>query len=169
LLSCLFGAFRGLVKEALSLAFWIGAALLASVFKDNVATRLDFIQNSGVRPIAAFVLIFVFTVFAGGLISNLFSNLMSRAGLGGTDHLLGALFGIIRGIVIVTVIVMLTAGLTQTRDIYGESILVPYVMALAVFLADLLNLESPLPSLNDPALGAGLVAPVAVLVHRPSF
>lgn len=154
LLSCLFGAFRGLIKEALSLAFWIGAAVLASVFSDAVALRLSNVIDTPVlRQIAAFVLIFVFTVFAGGLISNLISKLMSRAGLGGVDRALGAIFGIIRGVVIVTVVVMLTAQLQVTRELYGESILMPYIMVLADFFQDLFGLDEAAPALAAPTAG----------------
>lgn len=143
LLSCLFGAFRGLVKEALSLAFWIGAAVLASIFSDDLATRLGAISDSQtVRQIVAFVLIFIFTVFAGGLLSNMISSLMSRAGLGGVDRGLGALFGIIRGLVIVTIIVMLTVRLPITREPYGESTLMPYIMVLADFFEDLFGVAA---------------------------
>jgi membrane protein required for colicin V production len=151
LLSCLFGAFRGLVKEALSLAFWIGAAILASVFSAGVAAQLTGVIDTPVlRQVAAFVLIFIFTVFAGGLISNGISKLMSRAGLGGIDRTLGALFGIIRGVVIVTVVVMLTAGLELTREIYGESILMPYLMVLADFFQELFGIEPAAMQFDDP-------------------
>jgi membrane protein required for colicin V production len=160
--SCLLGVFRGLVKEALSLAFWIGAAILASVFSGALAAQLaGTIDNPIARQVAAFILIFVFTVFAGGLISNLISKLMSRAGLGGVDRGLGALFGIIRGVVIVTVIVMLTAQLEMTRAIYGESILTPYIMVLADFFLNLFGMEPPqAPDINVPALGEGPAAQV---------
>lgn len=158
LLSCLFGAFRGLVKEALSLAFWIGAAILASVFSGAVAAHLTGIIDTPVlRQVAAFVLIFVFTVFAGGLISNGISRLMSKAGLGGVDRMLGALFGIIRGVVIVTIVVMLTAGLEVTRELYGESMLMPYIMVLADFFQDLFGLEPAATPLVDP-VGTDAVA-----------
>ncbi len=151
-LSCLFGGFRGLMKEALSLAFWIGAAVLASVFSDEAAGYLTgTIDNPVMRRIAAFVLIFVVTVFTGGIISNLLSKLMSAAGLGGVDRMLGALFGIIRGIVIVTVVVMLTAQLDSTREAYGQSILMPYIMVLAQFFQDLFGLA---PEAVDVATAA---------------
>jgi membrane protein required for colicin V production len=73
----------------------------------------------------------------------MFSTLMSRAGLGGTDRLLGALFGIIRGVVIVVVIVMMTAGLDITRELYGESNLMPYIMVLAEFFQNMFGLAPP--------------------------
>ena len=156
LLSCAFGAFRGLVKEALSLAFWIGAALLAMAFSDVAAARLTGVSSSPVvRQMVAFVLIFVFTTFAGGLISNLVSKLMSQAGLGGVDRALGALFGIIRGVVIVTVIVMLGTLVTERvaviGELFGESILVPYIMVLASFFQDLFGLSVP----PTPVTGTG--------------
>jgi membrane protein required for colicin V production len=167
LVSCLLGIFRGLVKEALSLVFWIGAAILASVFSGVLAARLaGLIDSQVLRQITAFVLIFVFTVFAGGLISNLISRLMSKAGLGGVDRALGALFGIIRGVVIVTVIVALTAPLEITREIYGESILTPYIMELADFSLGLFGVEPPQAApVVDPALGAAQRADI-VLQYR---
>jgi membrane protein required for colicin V production len=157
-----FGAFRGLVKEALSLAFWIGAAVLASLLDDTVATQLgELVANPTARRMTAFVLIFVVTVFAGGLISNLLSKLTSRAGLGGTDRMLGALFGIIRGVVIVTVVVMLTAQLEVAliREAYGESFLVPYIMMLAGMFQDMFGLTTS-ESLAT-AVFSGVVACVA--------
>jgi membrane protein required for colicin V production len=159
LISCLFGILRGLVKEALSLAFWIGAAILASLLSETLAPRLaGVIDTPALRQITAFVLIYIFTVFAGGLISNMLSKLMSKAGLGGVDRALGALFGIIRGVVIVTVIVALTARLEMTREIYGESILTPYIMVLADFSLGLFGQEVPALPRNDPAVGAGAQA-----------
>ena len=157
-ISCLFGIFRGLVKEALSLAFWIGAVILASVFNDLLAAQLaSVIDTPALRRITAFVLIFVFTVFAGGLISNLISRLMSKAGLGGVDRALGALFGIIRGVVIVTVIVALTVLLEITREMYGDSILTPYIMVFADFFLGLFGMETP-PAPSVAFVGAVVCA-----------
>lgn len=157
LLSCMFGVFRGLVKEALSLAFWFGAALLAMNFSTELAPRFALISDSTVvRQSAAFVAIFVLTVFAGGIISNLLSKLMNKAGLGGVDRALGGLFGIIRGIVIVAVLVMLAALLAARvpaiNGILGDSILVPYVMVLAESVQGLLGIE--MPALEAPAPAA---------------
>ena len=150
LLSCLFGAFRGLVKEALSLVFWIGAVLLATTFDTMLGTRLTFVSQSlKVQEIAAFVLIFVFTVFGGALVSNLISKLMNKAGLGGTDRALGALFGIVRGVVILTVVVVMGRALSGVvpwiDELFGGSILVPYIMVLADFFLGLFGIAPPMP------------------------
>jgi membrane protein required for colicin V production len=82
-------------------------------------------------------------VFIGGLISNGISRLMSEAGLGAADRALGALFGILRGAVIVTVIVMLTGRFSFTQQFYSQSVCIPYVMVGADFLQSVLGVEPP--------------------------
>jgi membrane protein required for colicin V production len=140
-LSCAFGGFRGLVKEALSLAFWIAAAVLGVLFSDDAAIYVaGSIENPVFKQAAGFVVVFVVTVIVGAIISNLCSKLMSAVGLGGVDRMLGALFGIIRGLVIVTVMVMLTAPLEFTRELYGQSILLPYFLVMADFFQGLFGL-----------------------------
>jgi len=45
-ISCLIGVFRGLIKEALSLVFWIGAIIAAGLFSTAAGAWLsDFIAS----------------------------------------------------------------------------------------------------------------------------
>jgi membrane protein required for colicin V production len=146
LISCLFGIFRGLIKEALSLFFWVAAAVLASLYSGLLGESLDFVSNNTtVRRMAGFALIFIGTVFGGALINNLVAKLTAAAGLRGVDRSLGALFGIIRGVVIVTLVVMLTAQLEFTAAWYGESISVPYIMVMADYFRQLLGMTPDMP------------------------
>jgi membrane protein required for colicin V production len=141
-LSCLFGGLRGLIKEALSLGFWIAAVVLAGMFSSDVADMMTgLIDNASVRKIAAFVLIFIATVFAGALASNLISKATAAIGLKAVDRALGALFGIVRGVVIDTVIIMLTAQIDVLMEIYSTSILVPHLMVVAEYLRELFDLS----------------------------
>jgi len=141
LLSLVLGGFRGLVKEALSLAFWVIAAVLASMFSIQAGQAVfgTFISSPALQRVAGFLLVFVVTVFAGGLVSNGISKLMSKAGLGGADRALGALFGIIRGVVIVTLVVAVTAQMEWARGWYDQSTLVPYLLVLAQYFQNLLG------------------------------
>ena len=140
--SFLFGAWRGLVKEALSLACWIAAVVLAGMFSDDLAPRLGAIsQSPTVQRVAASVLIFVGTVFAGGLVSNAVSTLTSAVGLKTADRALGALFGVIRGVVLVTLVVMLTAEFDMVKPYYSEARTVPYLMVLAEHFQGILGLD----------------------------
>ncbi|MGA0807328.1 MAG: CvpA family protein [Pseudohongiellaceae bacterium] len=142
-ISFLFGAWRGLVKEALSLVCWIAAVVLAIMFNDALAPRLLWISETpAVQKVAATALIFVGTVFGGSVVSNLVSMLTSAAGLKAADRALGALFGVIRGVVVVTLVVMLTADFELVKPYYSEARTVPYLMVLAQHFRDLLGLEA---------------------------
>jgi len=139
--SCLIGVFRGLIKEALSLVFWTGAAIAGGLFCGKLGHLLSgLIINPTLQKVVAFILIFILVVFVGGLISTGLSKLFNKAGLGGADRALGAVFGLIRGVVIVTVIVMLTARFGFTEQFYRNSIAVPYVMTLSNQLQKLLGI-----------------------------
>lgn len=142
-ISFLFGAWRGLVKEALSLACWIAAAVLATLYNAALAPRLDWISdNPAVRRVAAAALIFVGTVFAGGIVSNLVSRLASAAGLKAADRGLGAVFGLVRGIVVVTLVIVFTADFEPLQSHYSNARTVPYLMVLADSFQSLLGAGS---------------------------
>lgn len=129
LLSCMMGGFRGLIKESLSLAAWVAALVVAGLFYEPFAGLMtSLIENGTLRRVAAFAILFVLTIFAGTLLSNLVSKLVSAVGLGSTDRLLGALFGIIRGLIIVGLVVLLTYPFEFTAPWFEGSLLVPYIV-----------------------------------------
>ena len=146
-MSSLLGIFRGLVKEALSLTAWITAVILASLFGDTLAVKMeDLIEGPIVRKIVAVVLIFISTVFVGGLIGNLISKATAAVGLKSVDCGLGAMFGIARGLIIVTIIVMMTAPLGIVTEEYNQSFSVPYILELGEFLQSKLGVTPPNPA-----------------------
>ena len=111
--SMLLGALRGLVYEVLSVMGWIAAFLLAQWFAPTVSEKLP-MQGSGetLRFAAAFVLVFIASVFAAGLLSALMKKLISAVGLRPVDRILGAIFGAFRGLIwllALSVVVHMTA------------------------------------------------------------
>jgi membrane protein required for colicin V production len=112
LVSLLVGAWRGLVVEVLSLAGWLAAFVLAQWFAPDVAAKLPMAGAAEpVRYAAGFVLVFVATLFASALIGFVISKLLSAVGLGFINRLLGALFGVLRGVLLIlaaTVVVGMT-------------------------------------------------------------
>ena len=117
LASLLMGAWRGLVYEVMSVIGWLAAFVLAQWFAADVAERLP-MQSAGesLRYAAGFILVFVASVFTAGLISALLRKLMSAIGLRPVDRLLGAGFGLCRGVIVllaVTVVLHLTS-MTQS-------------------------------------------------------
>lgn len=114
--SCLIGLLRGFLREVLSLiaylaafvaAIWWGPA--ASVWLDNL------IGNGLLRTLAAYGTVFILALFAVGLLNMALGALVDRTGLTPADHGLGAVFGAVRGIVLVLALVGL-AGYTQLPE-----------------------------------------------------
>ena len=130
--SMLLGALRGLVYEVLSVMGWIAAFLLAQWFSPDVAEKLP-MQNSGeaLRYAAAFVLVFIASVFLAGLISALMKKIISVVGLRPVDRMMGAFFGLFRGLIFLlalSVVVHMTA--LQESDWWLESQGGPVLMTL---------------------------------------
>jgi membrane protein required for colicin V production len=111
-LSALISIKRGFVKEALSLATWVAAVIIAIIFADRLAVLLeDYIATPSVREMAAFALLFVATLLVGAMVSYLIGALVRVTGLTGTDRLLGMLFGLARGFVIVMALLIFLPGI----------------------------------------------------------
>lgn len=119
----LLGAWRGLVYEVLSVLGWVLAFFVAQWFAPDLATRLP-VQSAAdpVRYAAAFVLIFIAAVFAAGLLAFLVKKLVAAVGLAPVDRVLGAAFGLLRGVILLlaaTVVIDMTA--LKTSDWWRES------------------------------------------------
>lgn len=112
-LSALIAVLRGFVREILSLVSWIVAFFAASALAPDVAPLLpEAIPNDALRMLAAFLLIFGATLLAMIVITLAIVELVRVIGLGFIDRLLGLVFGLARGLLVVVTAVLL-AGLTK--------------------------------------------------------
>ena len=128
LLSTIIAFFRGFVREAISLATWVAAIVLALTQADQVAALLPESMDSGsfpfrgkdygsdVRVAVGFILIFVGVLILGGLINFVFGQIMKAQNLKGIDRMLGTLFGLIRASVIVVVLIMMAVAFTTLQE-----------------------------------------------------
>lgn len=106
--SCLFGLMRGLIKEALSVANWVIALLIAVTFRDPLASLLvDQIETHSLRQMVAFGTLFVATLLVGALVNYLIGELVKITGLSSMDRILGMIFGLLRGFIVVMAILLL--------------------------------------------------------------
>lgn len=111
-LSFLLGLWRGLVSEVLALVAWVAAFFAAREWGGAVAPHLaGVVTEPALRYAAGFVLVLVGVLVTFGIARLVLSLLLRAAGLGLTDRLLGAGFGILRGALIVFVAV-LVGGMT---------------------------------------------------------
>jgi len=139
-ISALLSLWRGFIKEALSLISWLAALWVAMLFFDDLGRYLaQWIETPSVRGIVAFVILFVGTVIVGGVVNFLVGKLVEKSGLSATDRALGVLFGVARGVVIVSVLVMM-AGLTSVPQDpwWHESLLLGHFQDMAMWLRSFL-------------------------------
>jgi membrane protein required for colicin V production len=110
--SALLGLWRGVVSEVLALAAWVAAFVAARTWGEAAGAYFaDVVAEPGLRYAAGFVAILLGVLVTFGVARLVLSLLLKAAGLGLVDRLLGAGFGIVRGVLIVLVGV-LVAGMT---------------------------------------------------------
>lgn len=111
--SALLGLLRGLVKEVLSLIAYV-VAFLAGVWWGPIVSiwLTAYIDNSLLRTAIAYGAVFITVLLLVGLVNITLATLIKKTGLTPADHGLGALFGLLRGTLIVLVLVGL-AGYTE--------------------------------------------------------
>jgi membrane protein required for colicin V production len=135
-ISALFSLLRGFVKEALSLAGWLAASWIALTFAQDFADLLlTGISTPSLRVVVSFTILFVLTLVITALINRLAGTLVSKTGLTGTDRMIGMIFGVARGVLVVSVLVLLAGFTTMPQDPWWqESALIEVFHKLALWL-----------------------------------
>ena len=110
--SIVWGVWRGLVHEVLSLIGWVLAFAAGNLFAAPLAEMLPHSMGPGVRVVIAYASIFVGTLVVAALLAALFTRFIKVSVLHSLNRWLGALFGLLRGLLIVVVLAMV-AGLTS--------------------------------------------------------
>ncbi len=135
-LSAVISLWRGFVREALSLTNWVLAIWVSISFAHDLSGLLEnSIRSPNVRLSVAFGVLFLATLIIGALVIYLVTQLVRKTGMTGTDRMLGVIFGIARGIMVIGILVLL-AGLTglPKEPWWEQSALLPYFQDLAVWI-----------------------------------
>lgn len=133
-LSILLSVIRGLVREVLALLAWIVAFVAANLLGGTVAKVMpDAIPTEELKLLAGFVGIFLLALILMSFVTIGVSRLVKNAGLGVEDRVLGSLFGLTRGLLVVLILVLL-AGLTSlpTQRVWRDAALSAPLQAFAV-------------------------------------
>ena len=126
--STLIGLLRGFVREAVSLVFWIAAIWAAWKFGPLVEPHLGgLLADPSVAPWVGRLCVLVLVLLLGWLVGMLLSYFTRSLGLGGMDRVIGLMFGILRGMVLVGLLIIGGELLNLNHeDWWGRSKLVPY-------------------------------------------
>lgn len=113
IVSIAWGIWRGLVREVISVFGWVIAFLAANLFAGPLGEVMpQSIPTPELRLAAAFVAIFIGSLIVTTLVGLLLSKAVHAVGLASLDRVLGAVFGIVRGALIVVAATLL-AGLSS--------------------------------------------------------
>ena len=107
------GAWRGLLYEVLSLMVWLLAFIVAQWLAPWVLEHVlnQPAKGSGLYYAVAYVMVCVVSAFLGGFLVSQLKKMTDASGLRTVDRAMGAVFGAVRGtlvLVIVAVLVQLT-------------------------------------------------------------
>lgn len=116
-LSGFVGVLRGLVSEVMSLAGWLVAWLLAQAWGPDVAVALHIgVPGGPVARLGGVAITFVVTLLAWRVLAWLLKQVIQATPLAPLDRLAGALFGLLRGALILSVLVMVLGFTPLTRQ-----------------------------------------------------
>ncbi|SCK27054.1 CvpA family protein [Vogesella sp. LIG4] len=109
--------FRGLAVELLSLGSWLLALWSARTFAPMLSEFVP-LPGEGIKLVVAFLVLLLLTWFCSSLLGASLTVLMESVGLGGVNRFFGGVFGLLRGLLLATVVVMVggLSDLPKTRD-----------------------------------------------------
>ena len=136
-ISAVLSLMRGLMREIMALAVWLVAVGVGYFFHPYLASRMPWIESDGLRTLAAFTLLFFVAMVLGALINYLVSSLFEKAGISGTDRLLGGVFGALRGAALVVVFVLVAGMLPlNAQPWWQDSALLGHFVDAALWLRE---------------------------------
>jgi len=115
-ISVILGLLRGLLKEVLSLVAY-ASAFLAAIWWGPVVSDwfMQWITQPFVSMALAYLSVFIAVLLSIGFINMTLAALLSKTGLTPADHGLGGMFGLVRGVLFVLVLVTI-AGYTPLPE-----------------------------------------------------
>jgi membrane protein required for colicin V production len=138
--SFVWGAWRGLVYEILAIANWLFALTATSLLAPLLAQWIPALEGAGLLAVVVrYVVVFVVFVFVGGFVASTLRRWISASGLRATDRSLGALFGLLRGIVVLLALALIVLILKlQLEPWWASSTGGPWLQSVLVLLKPVL-------------------------------
>lgn len=116
-ISVLLSIMRGFVREVLALISWVAAFMAAKLYAAELMPMLpEAIPNEALKMLAAFLILFLATLLLCSLLAIALSQIFKKAGLGWFDRGFGAVFGALRGILVVGILVLLAGFTALPKD-----------------------------------------------------
>ncbi|MGA3072480.1 MAG: CvpA family protein [Bryobacteraceae bacterium] len=125
----------GLTREVVGLFSMIAALVLAIWFYGTAGSFLQpYVSSPGVANFCGFLMVFCGVLILGAIVGRVLRRMMKVVGLSFVDRLLGACFGIVRGVLISIAVVLALLAFTPGKsppDAVVRSRVAPYVIDAA--------------------------------------
>lgn len=145
------GAWRGFIHETLSLLAWVASFVIARLFAPDVAQWIEqYIESQALILLLSWIIPFLSTLIAFNLLKVLLISIITVVGLRPVDRLLGAVFGALKGALLVTAAVLIIQlVLSRSGEPFKtESRLVPHFQVIALWMLETLDKETELSLVN---------------------
>jgi membrane protein required for colicin V production len=131
---------KGLSREIIGLASVVLGLVLGCWFYGNVAAYLArYLSSRALANFLGFLIVFCGVMIVGGIVSSIVGRFLKVTGLSFFDHLLGAAFGVVCGVLIAAAVVMALLAFAPAGpppQAVVDSRLAPYAATTAgVFVA----------------------------------
>jgi membrane protein required for colicin V production len=121
---------KGFVRELISLAALVAGLVVAALYYERAASWFqDLTISHQAAEGIGFLVLFLGVLIVGAIVSSLARKLIRTAGLQWFDRSLGALFGLLRGLLVDSVLLMVLVAFAIKVDSVQRSVLAPYVTA----------------------------------------
>ncbi len=130
LLSTVLATMKGLVREVISLAALVGGFVLAILYYPALGTMIsELSKTEAIANFAGFLTIFLGVLLMGAIASFAVNRLLKAVSLQWIDRLLGALFGLLRGWAVASILMLALIAFPVREGIMSRSFLAPYLLA----------------------------------------
>jgi len=137
IISAIVGLKRGLVGELFGLLGMVIGLVLARRYCNDIYFINSLFKNSVLSTWVSFTLIFVGVILVASLIGILIHKVLKLAAMGMLDHIGGFIFGLLKGILIIGILLFLLSKFTPLTKLVEKSVVASKILE---FIANLFQL-----------------------------
>ena len=138
--SVVIALFRGFVREVVSLAAWVGGILLTLHYLIRIESYLaHWVASIYLRYAIIILAVLVLVSLVSWLVGKILHRLVSSVGLGFTNRFFGFIFGFLRGVVVVSfLVILLPPADVKNNQAFKNSELMPKVKPMADWFSSMI-------------------------------
>lgn len=132
---------RGIVKEVISIATWLLSVFCVLNYTEELSDSLSsYISNPPLRTLIGVVIIILAIFIVGKIINKLLEAIIADSWFGPFDKIIGIAFGVARGVVVVSIVIVAANMLKiNYKDYTHGSILLSHFEDIASTLFKLVD------------------------------